>query len=435
MKFCTACGRGNPPESSACERCDAAFPVEEGELRIGQTLGADRYVVVAQLGQGGMGSVYRARDRRLDRDVAIKLLNHELVGHPTARARMEREAKALARLNHTNVVDIFDVMDHDGTLALVIEYVEGGTLTRRLVGGALPWRDALGFMDGILSGLKALHDEGIIHRDLKPDNVLIDPKGDIPKLTDLGVAHDAVGRGMTREGARLGTPEYMSPEQVCGGPLDARSDLYACGILLYEMLTGQVPFRDENDFQIYRAHVEHEPDWSCLPQDLPESIGSVLRHALAKPTEERPKSAEVMRQALLVASESGVQPRPQALLRAAPTAATPLVSQKLPKNRPVRPSSLTVPALVVSGGKDIGMCYPIDKDRVTVGRAATGDITLNDVAVSRAHFHIQRHGSTYRLTDLGSFNGTAVDAVRCSEATLREGMIIQVGKTSLIWRA
>jgi hypothetical protein len=303
MKLCTVCGRGNPEDASACGRCHKHFTMEEGELQMGQTLGEGRYVVAAHLGQGGMGSVYRVRDRRLDRDVAIKLLKRDLTGHPTARARMEREAKALARLNHPNVVDIYDVLDHEGTLALVIEYVDAGTLSDKLGEGAMAWEEALAFMAEVLSGLEALHEAGLVHRDLKPDNVLIDGKRGTPKITDLGVAHDTVGRGMTRQGARLGTPKYMSPEQVQGGAIDGRTDLYACGIVLYEMLVGEVPCVGESEFQVWEAQVRQKPDLERLPGDVPQGLRDVLRRALEKTASDRFESAKAMREALSIPIE------------------------------------------------------------------------------------------------------------------------------------
>jgi serine/threonine protein kinase len=301
MKFCNACGHGNPEDSSACARCGAPFGQggdAEGGLGPASALSGGRYEIGRHLGQGGMGSVYQARDLRLDRDVAVKLLKRDLTGHPTARARMEREAKALARLNHPNVVDIYDVLDHEGTLALVIEYVEGGTLSDKLREGAMAWEEALAFMAEVLSGLEALHEAGLVHRDMKPDNVLIDGKRGTPKITDLGVAHDTVGRGMTRQGARLGTPEYMSPEQVQGGAIDGRTDLYACGIVLYEMLVGEVPFVGESEFQVWEAQVRQKPDLERLPGDVPQGLRDVLRRALEKTASDRFESAKAMREAL-----------------------------------------------------------------------------------------------------------------------------------------
>jgi serine/threonine protein kinase len=301
MKFCNACGRGNPPESNACERCGADFGLggnAEGGLAPETRVGGQRYEVSRHLGQGGMGSVYLASDTRLDREVAIKLLNRDLIGHPTARARMEREAKAMARLNHPNVVDIYDIMDHEGTLALVIEFVEGGALTKRLEAGALPWEAATALIDGVLSGLHAIHAVGLVHRDLKPDNVLM-ASADTPKITDLGVAHDSTGRGMTRQGARLGTPEYMSPEQIKGLTVDARTDVYACGVVLYELLTGSVPFVGESDFDTWKAHTDLAPDLDRIDSAVPAHLNEVVRRALQKDPNDRFSTAEAMREALV----------------------------------------------------------------------------------------------------------------------------------------
>ncbi|MDP6943360.1 MAG: protein kinase, partial [Myxococcota bacterium] len=304
MKFCNTCGQGNPPDAPCCADCSSAFGVggnAEGGMGPGTVMGGDRYEILRHLGQGGMGSVYLARDTRLKREVAVKLLNHDLVGHPTARARMEREAEALARLKHPNVVDIYDVLEHDGTLALVIEYVDGGSLTDALANGPMPWREAIDLAEEILAGLQAMHEAGLVHRDLKPDNVLIDGKRGDAKITDLGVAHDAAGRGMTRQGARLGTPEYMSPEQVQGREVDARTDLYACGILLFEVVVGTVPFEGHTEFEIWKGHVERPPDLDQLPQEVPAALRAVLETALTKDADGRHESAEAMREALALA--------------------------------------------------------------------------------------------------------------------------------------
>jgi serine/threonine-protein kinase len=250
-----------------------------------------------------MGSVFLALDVRLDREVAVKLLNPELLTDPTARKRMEREARALARLRDPNVIDIHDVLDHGKTLALVIEYVEGGTLADRIQGGPIPWRDALRLVDGILGGLEAIHEASLVHRDLKPDNILIEGKRGTPRITDLGVAHDAAGRGMTRQGARLGTPEYMSPEQIRGATVDPRTDLYATGIVLYEMLVGEAPFRGDSEYDIWDGHIREVPDLGRLPEGCPRTVHALVATALEKDAEDRYPTAEAMRQAAAAALE------------------------------------------------------------------------------------------------------------------------------------
>jgi serine/threonine-protein kinase len=165
----------------------------------------------------------------------------------------------------------------------------------------VPWQEALTLLDGILSGLQAIHEKDLVHRDLKPENILIDGESGAPKITDLGVAHDAEGRGMTRQGVQLGTPEYMSPEQIRGAGVDGRTDLYAAGILLFELLVGEVPFSSESDFDLKRMHVEEAPDLDRLPGAIPLSVHRIVTGALQKDPYDRPASASAMRQTVQAA--------------------------------------------------------------------------------------------------------------------------------------
>ncbi|MDP6942743.1 MAG: protein kinase, partial [Myxococcota bacterium] len=320
MKFCNACGHGNPPEVMDCGRCGAGFGSggdAEGGLGPGSFVGGDRYEILRHLGQGGMGSVYLAQNPRLGKQVAVKLLNQDLLANSQARARMEREARSMARVDHQNVVEIYDVLDHQESLALVLEFVGGGSLSDRIQQGPMPWAEALALLGGVLAGLDALHSASLVHRDLKPDNILLDTRTGQPKITDLGIAHDAVGRQMTRHGAQLGTPEYMSPEQVRGTAVDARTDLYAAGIVLYEVLTGEVPFAGESEFDIKRDQVERAPDLSRLPRDVPATVSAALARALAKAPDDRYGSAKEMQEALEAAA-SDPSPRPSGEKPAAP---------------------------------------------------------------------------------------------------------------------
>ncbi|MBV8205306.1 MAG: serine/threonine protein kinase, partial [Acidobacteria bacterium] len=227
------------------------------------------YEIKSPLGAGGMGEVYRARDHRLGRDVAIKVLPEALARDAAGLRRFEAEARAIAALNHPNIVSIHDVGNHDGAPFLVSECLEGQSLRQELRAGPLPLRRAVKYGVEIAHGLAAAHDKGIIHRDLKPENIFITRDGRV-KILDFGVAKLIRPEGPPEDGATfeaiptsagvvLGTVGYMSPEQVRGEAADARSDIFALGTVLYEMLSGQRAFRRETSAEIMTANLKEDP--------------------------------------------------------------------------------------------------------------------------------------------------------------------------------
>jgi serine/threonine protein kinase len=248
------------------------------------------YTIVAKLGEGGMGEVYRATDSRLGRDVAIKVLPDSVATDPDRRARFEREAKALAALNHFNIAQVYGF---EGT-AIVMELLEGATLRERLANGALPLRKALDFGAQIARGLAAAHERGIIHRDLKPENIFVVNDGQI-KILDFGLARQSselleatVTGGGTAPGVVMGTAGYMSPEQVRGQAVDTRSDVFALGAVLYEMLTGQRAFRRDSAAETMTAILnDHPSDVSTLRADISPSVDRIVHHCLEKLPAER----------------------------------------------------------------------------------------------------------------------------------------------------
>ncbi len=257
---------------------------------------AGRYEIIGLLGAGGMGSVYRARDRELDETVAIKMLRRELVDRPDSLERFRREVKLARKVTHRNVARTFDIGEHDGEKYLTMELVEGESLAARLVrDGALTVSVAVALAQEILAGLEAAHAAGVIHRDLKPDNVLIARDGRVV-LTDFGIARAddsaRVGAAQTA-GIPLGTPLYMSPEQVEGSrTIDARADVYAFGAMLYEMLVGQPPFDGETVVAIMLARLTRPPpDPRVVRPDLPTALADVVMKCMAKRPEDRPGGA------------------------------------------------------------------------------------------------------------------------------------------------
>jgi len=266
---------------------------------IGQTLGP--YRVLDKLGEGGMGEVYRARDTRLDRDVAIKVLPAAVSGDPDRRARFEREAKAVAALSHPNILAIHDVGEHHGVTYAVTELLHGETLRDRLTQrGALAPKKAIDIAVQIARGLAAAHARGIVHRDLKPENIFLLADGQV-KILDFGLARQAPtgsGSGATETvaatdpGTVMGTVGYMSPEQVRGEPVDARTDLFALGAVLYEMLSGQRAFRRDTAAETMTAILNDEPPALATSRaDLPPALDRIVNHCLEKNPAERFQSA------------------------------------------------------------------------------------------------------------------------------------------------
>ena len=257
------------------------------------------YEVLGELGAGGMGEVYRARDPKLGRDVAIKVLPALFLSDPERRARFEREARVLAALNHPNIAVIHGIEDVEGAPALVLELIDGVTLAERLA-HPLPVTEALTIARQIADALEAAHDKGIVHRDLKPANIKITSAG-VVKVLDFGLAKVYAGEGAapdlsqaptvsaggTRDVMILGTPAYMSPEQARGQAVDKRADIWAFGCVLYETLTRRAAFPGETISDTIAAVLEREPDWSALPPVMPASIHRLLRRCLEKDPKRR----------------------------------------------------------------------------------------------------------------------------------------------------
>ena len=288
-------------------------------LSDGTRLGS--YEILSALGAGGMGEVYRARDTRLDRDVAIKILPQVFTNHPERLARFEREARLLAALNHPNVGAIYGLEEIDGARALVLELVEGETLADRIRRGPAPVADALAIARQIADALDAAHEKGIVHRDLKPANIKVTPDG-VVKVLDFGLAKAATGEGSTPdltrsptmtvggtlEGTILGTAAYMSPEQTRGQAVDKRTDIWAFGCVLYELLTGDLTFPGETVSDTIAAILRREPDWAALPATTPPRVARLLQRSLEKDLKRRLRDIADARAELDDALEGGNAP-------------------------------------------------------------------------------------------------------------------------------
>ena len=281
-------------------------------LAAGSKLGS--YEILAPIGAGGMGEVYRARDTKLGRDVAIKVLPEEFARDRQRLDRFEREARLLAQLNHSNVATLHGLEEHDGQKFLIMEFVEGETLAERIAKGPIPIDEALSLFVQITAGLEAAHEKGIVHRDLKPANIKITHSG-VVKILDFGLAKalDAAPPSMagaeelsdlptrTREtqlGVIQGTAPYMSPEQARGTPTGKRGDVWSFGCILFEMLTGVRAFRSDTVSETLALVLEHEPEWDLLPNNMPARLQALCRRCLEKSVDRRFGSITETRAAL-----------------------------------------------------------------------------------------------------------------------------------------
>ncbi|MDX8411188.1 MAG: serine/threonine-protein kinase [Mariprofundaceae bacterium] len=295
---CPKCGSVNAAKQLFCSRCEYALSDGENAPRLGP------YRLVAKIGEGGMGVVYRAIDDKLHREVAVKVLHPHLLRNKELVNRFRREARLHAQIIHPNIVTLLSVYESASHLALVVEMVHGKTLKQFLRDNRHPSLfDVLRISDGILSGLSAAHELNLVHRDLKPANVLLGKEGDV-KLMDFGLAKSqSATEDITKSGATVGSFRYMAPEQILNQPVDERTDLYAFGILLYQMCTGQLPFDitgSGGEFEIMEKQVRHKP---IPPQEInpniPAALAETITSLLAKSPDNRPRDCNAVRKLLM----------------------------------------------------------------------------------------------------------------------------------------
>jgi eukaryotic-like serine/threonine-protein kinase len=259
------------------------------------TLIGERFRLEEKVGSGGMSSVYRAFDPTLERRVAIKMMHRDISSDPDQLERFRREARAVARLNHPHVVTVIDAGEDEGAPYIVFEYVEGETLKERIRRlGRLPIDEAIAYAIEIGRALKCAHAHKLVHRDVKPQNVLIDPDGRA-KVTDFGIARSMDAQGLTATGRVLGTTDYVSPEQALGHEVTEQSDIYSLGIVLYEMLTGEAPFKADTQVAVAMKHVrEPLPDAQRRRPEISATLAAVMERATAKETQNRYATVEEM---------------------------------------------------------------------------------------------------------------------------------------------
>jgi Tol biopolymer transport system component len=406
----------------------ATPPASATSTLTGRRLGV--YQLQERIGAGGMGEVYRARDTKLGRDVAIKILPRTFTDDPERLARFAREARVLATLNHPNIATIHGTEESDGIRALVMELIGGETLAERIVRGPLRVADALAIARQLADALDTAHEKGIVHRDLKPANIKITPSGTV-KVLDFGLAkvapeNDAASQAptvtvdRTREGVIAGTAAYMSPEQARGLPVDKRTDIWAFGCVLYEMLTGRPSFAGQTISDTIAAILEREPGWAALPHSAPPHVVRLLRRCLTKDVSRRIRDIgdarieieEALRgqaEAPLPAAKDGAL-RPRNLIAAsllvlvvAGTVAIVMNARKQPAAVPNwSPTQAIVTQLTNHGGTEVaGALAPDGRSFVFVSEhGGTTDIWVRQVS----------GGEPVRLTDDDAEEGDLVYA-------------------------
>ncbi|WP_340696083.1 serine/threonine-protein kinase [Hydrogenobacter thermophilus] len=264
---------------------------------IGKKIGP--YLIQEKLGEGGMGIVYKAIHEQIGQIVAVKTLHPQYAKDKDFRERFKREALVQAKLHHPNVVNILNyIEDEDGNINIVMEYVNGGSLEDKMSKGKLNLEDSVSIIVQVLNALSYMHSNGIIHRDIKPSNIMF--SNGFVKVSDFGIAKPVEDKGLTRTGVLMGTVWYMAPEIIRGEPASFQSDIYAVGVILYQMLTGRSPFFGKTDFEIMKSHLEKEPpNPRDLNPQLPEGIEDIIKKALAKELDKRYKTAEDFKRAII----------------------------------------------------------------------------------------------------------------------------------------
>jgi eukaryotic-like serine/threonine-protein kinase len=406
----------------------------------GTTIGA--YCLVEEIGKGAMSTVFKAYQHSLERWVAVKVLDPAYTGRDReSSARFKREARAIAALRHPNILMVYDSGVQDELEYIAMEYVAGGTLKSRLTGTPMDWKRAASLAIGVGQALAFAHSHGIIHRDVKPGNVLL-PRDNWPLLADFGLAKiRQTGRGLTDPGVSLGTPAYISPEQALGEVIDHRVDVYALGAVLFELVTGRVPYSATRPFDVLLMHISEQPP---RPRDLvatmPELLERIILRALEKAPDDRYAQMLDMVADLESLGAAGIGTRPtEVAIEAQPSSGQPTTEIS-----GVRLSQCG-PHFVAMGS---GTPLPIPRqDEVFIGRSdpvtsTTVDIDLTALGgvasgVSRQHARLVYCNSTWAIEDLRSTNGTYVNHAVMppfEPRTLRDGDQVDLGQMSLLFR-
>ncbi|MCX6570076.1 MAG: protein kinase [Candidatus Aminicenantes bacterium] len=371
-RFCGRCGRELPGSGETVASTTATFQTPSKGLERGTTF-ARRFEIIEEIGKGGMGTVYKAYDNKIREVVALKLLKPEIASDLEVIERFRNEIKLARQVSHRHVCRMYDLGEEWLSIYISMEYVPGEDLKRFIHrAGHLNEAKAVDLAKQILEGLVEAHRLGVIHRDLKPQNIMIDRDGNA-KIMDFGIARSLHTKGATGAGVIIGTPEYMAPEQAEGGDVDHRADIYALGAILFEMVTGRVPFQGETPLSIVLKHRSEPPvDPQTINAQLSEGMSRVILKCLEKSRERRYQSAAAVIEDLANV-EKGLPTTRQVTVKSKP-----LTTRKITVKFSLR--KLLVPSLIVAGVVIIGLLYLINKaaDRVTPATMRPGLITKRE---------------------------------------------------------
>jgi len=395
---------------------------------VGKTL--NRYRILNLLGEGGMGAVYKANDVTLQRDVAIKVMHPHFARQSDFQDRFLQEARTTAHLDHPGIVQVYDFGQDRSYLYIVMKFIAGDNLEMMLRGMQTQnkWivlTEAIKVIRQVALALDYAHRQGVLHRDIKPANIMLEPEPfeGLPYrvvITDLGLAKLAQGGVMTQEGASMGTPAYMSPEQALGKPTDGRSDVYSLGVLLFELTTGRLPFPAKSLSEAILYHVQTPPPLPrSIRPDLPEELEQIILRTLEKEPAKRYPTAAALAEALLAAAPAATKvAEAPSMLEGAVSLFTQYQNSLVqPRGASILEEFEPVPEtsqdrIQIMGQDKTTRAVQIKRTALIVGRDPHDDIVLDDQKVSRQHARIEFDGTNYRVTDLNSTNGTFLENVR-----------------------
>lgn len=405
---------------------------------LGETI--SEYHLKEMVGEGGMATVYKAFQPSLNRWVAVKVMHER---YSDLLPRFQREARAVAQLRHRNILAIYDYGEEAGYAYIVMEFVEQGTLKDLLTGQPMDWVKAVALAIAIGDALQYAHQHGVVHRDVKPSNILL-PSVDWPLLADFGLVKiKSSEEQLTDSGMIIGTPEYISPEQASGEPVDHRADIYALGVILFEMVTGRLPFDYKNLNQIMVAHIAEPPPSPIeLNPTCPPPLDAVILKTLEKAPEDRYPDMRAMVDALKGVIGSSTLPKGKIF---GTQELSPYIAD-LPLLYLDQPEPIIIQtAKIVLVEQNVIMDVPSDKPEVIIGRTH-GEIRVDidlgpygaaSAGVSRKHARLLPQDNRWQLEDLGSLNGTYVNEIKLkpqSPLALKSGDVIRCGHLPLIFR-